>query len=121
MRSKYCEEPDVKLHRSKPVNHLRFKSVRVAASSEASLQKLKTWFTSIAAAFNHPYDSERTLNLRVRVNEDVMSVLSTLTGARAPLRCATRWWLETSLFLICGSPGTASGEVFQGSVRPEAG
>jgi len=73
MRSKYCEEPDVKLHRSKPVNHLRFESVRVAASSAASLQKLNTWFTSTAAAPNHPYDSVRTLNLRVRVNEDVMS------------------------------------------------
>jgi hypothetical protein len=28
-----------------------------------------------------------------------MSILSTLTGARVPLRCATLWWLETSMFL----------------------
>jgi hypothetical protein len=54
MRSKYRADPDVKLTRSNPVSHLRFKSVRVAASSEVSLQKLKTWFTSTAAALNHP-------------------------------------------------------------------
>jgi hypothetical protein len=34
------------------------------------------------------------------VNEDDMSVLSTLTGARAPFHCATRWWLETSRFSV---------------------
>jgi hypothetical protein len=57
------------------VNHLRLESVRVAASSDASLQKLYTWFTSTAAALNHPYVSGRTFNLSVRVNEDVISVL----------------------------------------------
>ena len=51
------------------------------------------------AVLTHPQDSPRAFNLIVRVNEGVMTPLSTLAGARAVLHCATCWRLITSVLL----------------------
>ena len=90
MRSKYGAEPDVKLHRSKPVSHLRFRSVRVAASSEASLQKLKTWFTS----------TNFRRGISEAINRDDLARIAFRGRARpavGPISPANKFWFNSKL------------------------
>ena len=52
------------------------------------------------------------LNIRkVRVSERVMSHSSTYTGARAPLPCSTRWWLEVSYVVFSPNANRAAPDI----------